>query len=73
MECLGQQVGLPSVVLTPFIGAHNLFGIGYYGQLVEALSECVFDQGSRRSMVATDPTVDVAQQPLPLIDGDATL
>ena len=31
LECLDWQVGLPSVVLTPFIGAHNLFNVGYYG------------------------------------------
>ena len=43
LECLGQQVGLPSIVLTPFIGAHNLFSIGYYDQPVEALSKCVSD------------------------------
>ena len=28
LECLGWQVGLPSIVLTPFVGAHNLFSIG---------------------------------------------
>ena len=36
LECLGWQVGLPSVVLTPFIGAHNLFSIGYCGWPVKA-------------------------------------
>ena len=39
LEYLGRQVGLPSVVLTPFTGVQNLFGIGYYGRLVEALLE----------------------------------
>ena len=43
LECLSQQVGLSSVVLTPFVGAHNMFSIGYYGRLVEALLEHVFD------------------------------
>ena len=43
LEYLGRQVGLPSVVLTPFIGAHNLFSVGYCGQPVEALSEHIFD------------------------------
>ena len=42
LECLGRQVGLPSVVLTPFIGAHNLFSVGYYGRPVETLSKHVF-------------------------------
>ena len=66
-------MGLLSIVLTPFIGAHNLFGVGYYGWPVEALTKCIFDQGSRRGMVTIDPTVDIAQQTLPLFDGDAAL
>ena len=66
-------MGLPSVVLTSFIGAHNLFGIGYCGQPVQALSECISDQGPRCGMVSTDPTVDITQQLLPLFDGDAAL
>ena len=73
LECLGQQVGLPSIVFTPFTGAHNLFNIGYYDRPVEALSKHVFDQGSRRGMVTVDPTVDVAQQPLSLLDGHEVL
>ena len=73
LECLGRQVGLPSIVLTPFVGAHNLFGVGYYGRLVETLSECVSNHGSRSGMVTVDPIVDIAQQPLPLFDGDAAL
>ena len=73
LECLGWQVGLLSIVLTPFTGAHNLFGVGYYGRPVEALTECISDQGSRHGMVTVDPTMDIAQQPLPLFDGDAAL
>ena len=73
LECLGWQVGLPSIVLTPFVGAHNLFSVGYYGRPVQALSKCISDQGSRCGMVIVDPTVDVTQQPLRLFDGDAAL
>ena len=73
LECLGQQVGLPSVVLTPFTGAHNLFSIGYCGRPVEALSERVTDQGPRRGMVPADPIVDITQQLLPSFDGDTSL
>ena len=73
LECLGQQVGLPSIVLTPFIGAHNMFSVGYYGRLVDASSERIYDQGARRGMVPADPTVDITQQLLPLFDGDVTL
>ena len=66
-------MGLPSIVLTPFTGAHNLFSVGYYVRLVEALSECISDQGPRRGMVPTDSTVDITQQLLLLFDGDAAL
>ena len=66
-------MSLPSVVLTPFIGEHNLLDIGYYDRPVEALSECVSDQGSRHGMVTADPTMDIAQQTLPLFEGDAAL
>ena len=73
LECLGRQVGLPSVVLTPFAGVHNLFSNDYCGRPVEALSECISDQGPRRGMVLADPTVDITQQLLPSFDGDAAL
>ena len=62
-----------SVVLTPFVGAHDLLGVSYNGGPIEALSEHVFDQGSRHGMVTVDPTVDIAQQTLPLFKGDAAL
>ena len=66
-------MGLPSVVLTPFTGAHNLFSIGYCGRPVEALSERVSDQGPRHDMVPVDPTMDITQQLLPLFNGDVAL
>ena len=66
-------MSLPSIVLAPFIGAHDLLGVSYSDGLVEALSERVSNHGSRRGMVTTDPTVDIAQQTLPLFDGDAAL
>ena len=66
-------MGIPSVVLTPFIGAHNLFSVGYCSWPVEALSKRVSDQGPRCGMVAVDPTVDISQQLIPLFDGDAAL
>ena len=64
---------MPSVVLTPFTGAHDLLSVGYCSRLVEALLECVSNQGSRHSVVTVDPTVDIAQQVLPLLNGDAAL
>ena len=60
-----------SVVLTPFVGAHDLLGVGHRSRLVEALSERVSNQGSRRGMLTTDPTMDITQQTLPLFKGDA--
>ena len=47
--------------------------IGYRGRPIEAILECVSDQGSGHGMVTADPTVDIAQQTLPLFDGDAAL
>ena len=41
LECLGRKVSLPSIVLTPFIGAHDPLGVGYCDGPVEALSEHV--------------------------------
>ena len=66
-------MGLPSVLFTPFAGAHNTFSIGYHGWPVEALSKHIFDQGSRRGMVTVDPTVDIAQQKFSLFARDTEL
>ena len=70
---MGWQMGLPSIVLIPYAGAHNLFGIGYHSRPVEALSECIFDQGSGRGVVTIDPTVDIAQHKLAQLDRDTEL
>ena len=45
LECLGREVSLSSVVLTPIAGAYILLSVGYYSGPVEALSECVSNQG----------------------------
>ena len=66
-------MSLSSGVLAPFVGVHDLLGVSYYSGPIEALSEHVFDQGSRRGMVTTDPTMDIAQQMLPLFNGNAAL
>ena len=66
-------MSLPSVVLAPFTGAYNLLGVGYYGGPVEALSKHIPNQGSKCGMVTTYPTMDIAQQKLPLFDGDTEL
>ena len=66
-------MSLPSVVLAPFVGAYDPLSIGYCSGPVEALSECIPNQGSRHGVVTVDPTVDIVQQKLPLFDGDAEL
>jgi hypothetical protein len=66
-------VGLPSIVLTSLVGAYYPLSVSHCGWQVEALSKHVFDKGPRRSVVSTDPVVDVPQQPLSLLDGDAAL
>ena len=53
LETLGREVCLPSVVLAPFAGAYDLLGVGYYSGPVEALSECVSNQGSGCGMMFT--------------------
>ena len=64
---------MKSIVLAPFTGAYDLLGVGYYSGPVEAPSECISNQGSRRGMVTADPTMDIAQQALPLLNGDEAL
>jgi len=66
-------VSLLSVVPAPFAGAYDLLGIDYHYRPVEVLSEHVSDQGSGCGMVTMDPTMDIAQQMLPLFEGNATL
>ena len=66
-------MSLLSIVLTPFVGVHDLFNVGYCSGPVEALLECVSNQGSRCGVVTTDPTMDIAQQMLPLFEEDAAL
>ena len=73
LERLGWKVNLPSIVLTPFIGAYNLLDVGHCGGLVEALLECVPYQGSRCGVVIVDPTIDITQQKLPLFGRDIEL
>ena len=73
LECMGWEVSLLSVVLAPITGAYDLLSVGYCNGPIEALSERISNQGSRRGMVTTNPTMDIAQQTLSLFDGDAAL
>ena len=45
LECLGWQMGLLSIVLTPFVGVHNLFSIGYDLVSLFGLDHDVFHVG----------------------------
>ena len=69
LKCLGWEVSSPSIVLTPFTGAHDLLDVSYCSGSVEVLSECVSNQGSRHGVVTVDPTMDITQQKLPLLNG----
>ena len=73
LECLGWEVSLSSVVLTPFVGAYDLVDVGYCSGPVEALSECFSNQGPQHGMVTADPTMDVAQQKSSLFTEDVEL
>ena len=66
-------MNLPSVALTPFVGVYDPFGIGYSGGPVEALSECISNQGPQCGMVTADPTMDVVQQKFSLFARDTEL
>ena len=66
-------MSLSSIVLAPFVGAYDLLGVGYYSGPVEALSECISNQGPRRGMVTVDPTMDVVQQKFSLFARDTEL
>jgi hypothetical protein len=66
-------VSLTSVVLTPFAGAYYLDGVGHGSGPVETLPERVPDEGAWRCVVAANAPVDILQQSLPLLGGDAAL
>ena len=60
---------MPSIVLAPFAGAYDLLGVGYYSGLVEALSECISNQGSRRGVVTVDPPWISLSKSFPYLKG----
>ena len=64
---------MPSVGLTPFVGAHDLVGVCYYSGPIKALSECISNQGSWCGMMTAYSTVDVTQQEFSLFARDTEL
>ena len=64
---------MPSVILTPLIGAYYLDGVGYGSRPVEALPKCVPDESARCSVVAAHAPMDVLKQLSHLLGGDTVL
>jgi hypothetical protein len=58
------------IELAPFAGEHDLVGVGDRRRPVEALAECVVDDGVWRRVMAR---VDIPNQLTTLGDGDAAL
>jgi hypothetical protein len=54
---------LPSVVLAPFVGAHDPLTIRHCNWPLETLSECVPDQGPGRGVIPADPAMDPGVTP----------
>ena len=70
---MGWEVYLSSVELATLAGSHNIGGVGDRGGPIETLPKHVTHDGARRSVMAADAGVDVADQLLALGDGDASL
>ena len=70
---MGREVYLSSVELATLAGPHDVSGVGDRGGPVETLPKRVTHEGAWRSMVATDASVDVADQLFSLGDGDSSL
>ena len=64
---------LPSVKLAPFASADNLLGVDNSCRPIEPLAEHVPDQGSWHGVMSAHSAVDINQQLLSLLDGDASL
>ena len=70
---MGREVYLSSVELATLAGPHDVSVVGVRGGPVETLPESVTHEGVRRSVMAADAGVDVADQLLALGDRDALL
>jgi hypothetical protein len=70
---MGREVYLSSVELATLAGPHDVSGVGDRGGPIETLPKRVTHEGERRSVMAADAGVDVADQLFALVDGDASL
>jgi hypothetical protein len=68
-----REVGLASVELAPFAGAHDLAGVSDCGGPVEALAERVAHEGAGRGMVAAHARVYVPEGLAPVGDKHTSL
>ena len=64
---------LTGVELAALASLHDLCAVSYCNGPVKAMPKCVTHEGARRNLVATDASMDVADQLLALGDGDAPL
>ena len=70
---MGREVCFPSVELATLAHPHDVSGVSDCGGPVKVLSERVAHEGTRRSVVTADASVDVTDQLLALGDGNASL
>jgi hypothetical protein len=71
--CARREIGLASVELAPFAGAHNLAGVGDRGELIEALAKRVTYEGAGCCVMAAHARVYIPEELVPLGDGHASL
>jgi hypothetical protein len=67
------EVGLASVELTPFAGAHDFAGVNDRGGPVKSLAERIAHEGAGRGMMAANARVYIPEELAPLGDGNASL
>ena len=65
------QMGLPSVELASFTPADDLLCISQRGGQVQTLVKGFFDQRPWGRVMSTNPGMDLEEEPLPLVGGDA--
>jgi hypothetical protein len=70
---VGREIGLASVKLAPFTGAHDLVGVGGRSGPIKALAERVAHESARHHVVAAHARMDVSNKLTVVGDGDAPL
>ena len=71
LELLCRQMGLPSVELASFKPADDLLCISQHGGPVKTLAKGFSDQRPWGHMMSTNPSMDLEEELLPLVGGDA--